>query len=182
MRVVAGVYRNRKLVAPAGMAETRPTMDRLKEAMFDILGVRVVQARVLDLFSGSGSLGIEALSRGANFVVFNDLSSRAIRCIRTNLTALNVEPTHYQISKLHYRDLLTQWAAAPFDVVLLDPPYHSGWSQEILNLLLDYHVLHDHGIVVIECNQETPLLLPEGIQERHYRYGTKQLMVLRRSG
>ena len=90
MRVVAGTYGGRKLVAPAG-SETRPTSDRVREALFSVLGATVDDARVLDLFAGSGALGIEALSRGARSAVFVDSSRKAIRAVKANLAALGIE-------------------------------------------------------------------------------------------
>lgn len=181
MRIIAGKYRNRKLVAPEGMDQTRPTMDRVKEAMFNIIGNRVLQARVLDLFAGSGALGIEALSRGATLVVLNDRSKRAIRTIQRNLAPLNVEPTHVQVTQLSYQTFLQQWKGVPFDLVFLDPPYQTQWLQEILDLLVEQSILHAHGMVVIETDQPLSLQLPPFMEERRYHYGDKQLIVLRRS-
>jgi len=181
MRIIAGMYRNRKLVAPEGMDQTRPTMDRVKEAMFNIVGNRILQAQVLDLFAGSGALGIEALSRGASLVVLNDLSKRAVRTIQRNLTPLQVEPTKVQVTQLAYQTFLQQWSGAPFDIVFLDPPYKTDWIQEILDHLVEQEILHAHGIVVVETDQPLKLQLPPSMDERHYHYGDKQLIILRRS-
>ena len=102
MRVIAGKYRHLNLNAPVGKDVTRPTLDRIKEAMFNILNVYVVDAVVLDLFSGSGSLGIEALSRGAKHVYFNDQNNNANKCINDNLKFIKASKDEYTVMKLDY--------------------------------------------------------------------------------
>ncbi len=121
MRVVAGTYRGRKLVAPPG-SETRPTSDRVREALFSVLGASVQGARVLDLFAGSGALGIEALSRGAERAVFVDSSHKAISAVRANLAALGIDADVRPIeARAALRAASTRGEA--YDLVFLDPPY-----------------------------------------------------------
>jgi 16S rRNA (guanine966-N2)-methyltransferase len=121
MRVVAGRYGGRRLVAPPGSA-TRPTSDRVREALFSVLGGSVQDARVLDLYAGSGALGIEALSRGAASVLFVDRSPRAITAIRANLKALGIDA---DVRRLEARAALRTASARAdaYDLVFLDPPY-----------------------------------------------------------
>ena len=121
MRVVAGMYGGRRLVAPSGSG-TRPTSDRVREALFSVLGGSVQGARVLDLYAGSGALGIEALSRGAASVVFLDRSSRAVAAISANLRALGIDA---EVRRLEARAALRSAAARAdaYDLVFLDPPY-----------------------------------------------------------
>ena len=121
MRVVAGRHGGRRLVAPAGDA-TRPTSDRVREALFSVLGASVQGARVLDLYAGSGALGIEALSRGAASAVFVDRAQPAIAAIRANLQALGIEA---DVRRMPARTALRTASARAeaYDLVFLDPPY-----------------------------------------------------------
>jgi 16S rRNA (guanine966-N2)-methyltransferase len=121
MRIVAGAFKGRRLQAPRG-ARTRPTADRVREALFSMLG-DVVGARVLDLYAGSGALGIEALSRGARSAVFVDTDQGAVAAIRHNL-----EVTGAERATVHRRDVLRFLAStgASFDLVFVDPPYDSA--------------------------------------------------------
>ena len=121
MRVVAGRHGGRRLVAPAGDA-TRPTSDRVREALFSVLGASVQGARVLDLYAGSGALGIEALSRGAASAVFVDRAQPAIAAIRANLQALGIEA---DVRRMQARTALRTASARAeaYDLVFLDPPY-----------------------------------------------------------
>jgi len=121
VRVVAGRHGGRRLVAPAGDA-TRPTSDRVREALFSVLGASVQGARVLDLYAGSGALGIEALSRGAASAVFVDRAEPAIAAIRANLQALGIEA---DVRRMPARTALRTASARAeaYDLVFLDPPY-----------------------------------------------------------
>ena len=121
MRVVAGIYGGRRLVAPPGDA-TRPTSDRVREALFSVLGASVAGARVLDLFAGSGALGIEALSRGAASALFVDRAPAAIKAIRTNLDALGIEADVRRMPALAALRTAADRGDA-YDLVFLDPPY-----------------------------------------------------------
>lgn len=119
MRVIAGVYGGRRLAAPPGDA-TRPTSDRVREALFGVLGTTVQGARVLDLFAGSGALGIEALSRGAASAVFVDSAPRAIAAIRANLAALGIDADVHRIEARAWLRAASARADA-YDLVFLDP-------------------------------------------------------------
>jgi 16S rRNA (guanine966-N2)-methyltransferase len=121
VRVVAGIYGGRRLVAPPGDA-TRPTSDRVREALFSVLGASISGARVLDLFAGSGALGIEALSRGAATAVFVDSARAAVKAIRANLDALGIEATVLPIAARQALRAAADRGEA-YDLVFLDPPY-----------------------------------------------------------
>jgi 16S rRNA (guanine966-N2)-methyltransferase len=152
--VVAGTFKGRRLVAPRG-TRTRPTADRVREALFSMLG-DVEGARVLDLYAGSGALGIEALSRGADSAVFVERDPHAVAAIRRNLAAIGVEAT---VSR---QDVLRFLAGAdgPFDLVFCDPPYDSasrlaGPLAERLPALIA-----EDARIVTESDKRNPLQLP----------------------
>jgi 16S rRNA (guanine966-N2)-methyltransferase len=153
VRVVAGTHRGRRLEAPPGRS-TRPTSDRVREALFSILG-SVEGLHVLDLFAGSGALGIEALSRGAAEAVFVDSDPRAIAAVRRNLAAIGID------APVHRRDAFAwlEGADGTFDLVFVDPPYSSarrtgGRLDELLPPLLT-----QTSLTVTESDKRDPLLL-----------------------
>src|SRR3954453_11399771 len=121
MRVIAGIHGGRRLQAPPG-TDTRPTADRVREALFSILGDRVQDARVLDLFAGSGALGIEALSRGAATATFVDKAAPAIRAVGSNLEALGAEGTVVRAEARRFLGGASR-SGRSYDLVFLDPPY-----------------------------------------------------------
>ena len=157
MRVIAGRYGGRRLKAPPGAA-TRPTGDRVREALFSILGARVDDARVLDLFAGSGALGLEALSRGAALATFVESGQSALTALRANLAALGAD------AEVVRADALRWLRAAPdtarqYDLVFLDPPY--GRAAELGGPLSESlpAVLAPGALVVAECDRRAPLEL-----------------------
>lgn len=164
MRVIAGEFRSRKLEAPHGMA-TRPTSDRLREALFNVLGARVEGARFADLYAGSGAVGIEAISRGAEFVWFAEKAAPALKAIRANLAALKIA-SGYTIEDRGVRRLLEQMAAKErsAEIVFLDPPYEAEEEYaSTMGLLagLERVVLADGGIVIAEHARK------KGLEERY---------------
>lgn len=165
MRVVAGAHGGRVLRA-AGGPTTRPTADRVREAVFSILG-RVDGLRVLDLFAGSGALGIEALSRGAGEAVFVDRDPRAVAAVRANLAALGIEASVHRAEALRF--LGTAGGGKCFDLVFLDPPYDLAAR---LALPLSEHlppVLAPNAMIVSESHKRSPLALSLPlVRERAY--------------
>jgi 16S rRNA (guanine966-N2)-methyltransferase len=155
VRVVAGKHRGRRLKAPPGR-NTRPTSDKVREALFSILGP-IDGRSVLDLFAGSGALGIEALSRGAQPVTFVESDRHAAQVIRGNLAALGEE------ADVVVRDALAWLRAAPagtaYDLVLLDPPYDSAGRLAIPLSERLPHVLAEDALIVSESDKRTPLIL-----------------------
>jgi 16S rRNA (guanine966-N2)-methyltransferase len=167
VRIVAGAYGGRQLAAPRG-GRTRPTADRVREALFSMLGP-IEDARVLDLFAGSGALGLEALSRGAAEATFVDSSSSAARAVRTNLEALGVGA---EVRRGDARAFLRNARAAgrQYDLVFLDPPYQrAGALAEALAEDLAA-VLAPRARVVAESDRRSPLELPLALQADR-RYG-----------
>jgi 16S rRNA (guanine(966)-N(2))-methyltransferase RsmD len=180
MRVIAGLYRHRLLVAPEGVT-TRPTLDRVKVSMFNIVQPDVIHARVLDLFAGSGALGIEALSRGASHVVFNDTGKAAQNAIRTNLNTLKIVD-NVTVHALDYTACLTNYAQLHqrFDVVLLDPPFEAGYYEDVLSKLEQLDLLQMGGIIVVECPRQMNIDALKAWLFKTYFYGEIQLRIYRR--
>jgi 16S rRNA (guanine966-N2)-methyltransferase len=168
MRVIAGELRGRRLTAPPG-AGTRPTSDRVREALFSILAARVPGARVLDLFAGSGALAIEALSRGAASATLVDDAPAAIRAIRANLEAVEVDADVRRSDALRFLGAASA-AAAQYDLVFLDPPYRladqlGGPLSEALPA-----VLAPGAAAVAESDRRAPLALDLPLHDER-RYG-----------
>ena len=156
MRVISGTKRGHILHAPKGQA-IRPTSERVRGALFGILGTAVADARVLDLFAGTGALGIEALSRGAGSALFVDLDKRAVRTIRDNLERLGLESCS-EVWKTSYGRALRKLGGqgCRFDLVFFDPPYEGGWTENVLYDLMETEVVAEEGIVIAEHWKKTP--------------------------
>ncbi len=161
--MIAGEWKGRPLKAPPG---ARPTSDRVKEALFSILGARVGDARVLDLFAGSGALGIEALSRGAAHAVLVDEDPRAIAAIRANLPDPAKVDIHQRQAAAFLRATTDQ-----YDLVFVDPPYRHGprLGGELSGPVAA--VLAPGGLVVSESDRRSPLDLPDLTLQDERRYG-----------
>lgn len=176
MRVITGSARGRRLQTPEGL-DVRPTTDQVKEAMFSIIQFEVEGAMVLDLFAGSGQLGIEALSREARFAVFVDQSRAAQEVIRQNLQTTGL--AHQ--SRVVAMDSLAFLASAKdtFDIALLDPPYHQGILDKALPLLAAH--MSPGGIILCETARDETL--PEAAGDfrikKEYRYGKIKLTAYR---
>lgn len=163
MRVIAGSARRLKLETPSGK-HTRPTSDKIKETLFNIIQQDLYQCRFLDLFSGSGGIAIEALSRGAAEAVLVDNDREAVRCIRENL-----KHTHFgDRSVVMAMDVLQalrrlEHQGRAFDIIFMDPPYSMGLERRILPYLTDSVLVHDHTRIIVEASMEDdPLELPAG--------------------
>lgn len=130
MRIIAGEFRGRTLKAPPDR-RARPTADRVREAWFSILGGELVGARVLDLFAGSGALGLEALSRGAGWVDFVEVSKTSLAALRTNVAALDVE-TRVRILRQDALAFVEALDSMPYDIAFADPPYRTAAAQQLV--------------------------------------------------
>ena len=177
MRVISGKYRGRNLIAPEGL-NTRPTLDRVKEAMFSVLNFRLKDAITLDLFAGSGALSIEALSRGAKKAYINDLSKDAINCINKNISSIKISEEIVLMNK-SYLDAL-ECVKEKIDVLFLDPPYKMNVYQEVVDYLIGHDLLNDYAYLVLEMDAAlTPLEL-EGFNSKIYKYGNKKLQIMKK--
>lgn len=171
MRVITGTARGRKLKTPQGL-DIRPTTDNVKEAIFNILQFDIEGRRVLDLFAGTGQLGIECLSRGAREAVFVDQSREAVRAVKENLSLCGFSAPVLQQDALHYLR-----SCGKFDLVLVDPPYDAGLYDRVLETINSVDMLSDGGIIVCESRRETPMpemRLPYQ-KRKEYRYGSVKL-------
>jgi 16S rRNA (guanine966-N2)-methyltransferase len=175
MRVIAGTARGRPLVAPRGSA-TRPIADRVKETLFAILGERVVDARVLDLYAGSGAVGIEALSRGAAHCDFVEHDRRAVTAVRENLERTGVADRG-SVHAVEVQRYLGTPGGDRFDLVFLDPPYA---ERAILAPLAQLAArLSPGGMVVVKHHWRTPITEPPGLsRRRERRFGETALTFL----
>ena len=173
-RITGGRFKGRSMVAPPGL---RATGAKVRQAIYNILGEVVEGARVLDGFAGSGILGFEALSRGAAFVAFIDADTDAVLSIRDNLTQLGVEVPRlaWRIVQMEIESGIRHLAddEPPFDLALLDPPYHTEEGKKALNALVQYAILAPSGLVGIEHHQRTHLPAVVGPLQRfkQHRYG-----------
>ncbi len=176
MRIIAGRHRGRVLAQFRG-SDVRPTSDRVKESLFQILSGRLVGARVLDLFCGSGALGLEALSRGAAEAVFNDVSRDSLAICKKNLAALGERGVTYN---LDFRACLAR-AEGKFDLIFADPPYAMDAAEEALSLIAARELLAADGLVVWESEREE--CAPEGwaIADRRGYGRTKIVFFARKS-
>lgn len=176
MRVISGSYRGRNLDTIDG-DKTRPTTDRVKESMFNLIMFYINDSKVLDLFSGSGSLGIECLSRGAKSVDFNDNNRDSIKIIKKNLTGMNGE---YNIYSNDYKSLLSQKANSQYDIIFVDPPYNFSIENELFTMLKELNILKVDGIIVYETDRE--LLVDNENYElvKSKKYGITYVSVIRR--
>ena len=158
MRIITGSAKGAKLKAPQGL-DTRPTADRVKESVFNILGDIVVDANVLDLFAGTGNLGLEALSRGAKRAVFIDQGSESISIIKENAnhTKLVEQTEIYRNDVLRALDKFVQTGRS-FDLLFCDPPYKKGFVQAVLEKLDNNSIMAPNGIVVIEHSRHEPII------------------------
>lgn len=161
MRVIAGTARRLKLETPAGR-HTRPTSDKIKETLFNIIQQDLYEARFLDLFSGSGGIAIEALSRGAAEAVLVDNDREALRCIRTNL-----HHTHFEEqARVMAMDVIQALRRLDqqkkvFDVIFMDPPYSMGLERRIIPYLIESSLVHDDTRIIVEASMEDdPIVLP----------------------
>lgn len=161
MRVIAGTARRLKLETPAGR-HTRPTSDKIKETLFNMIQQDLYDARFLDLFSGSGGIAIEALSRGAAEAVMVDNDREALRCIRANLAHTHFEEQARVMAMDVIQALrrLDQQGKA-FDIIFMDPPYSMGLERRILPYLVDSSLVHDDTRIIVEASlEDDPVVMP----------------------
>ena len=177
MRIVGGIYRRRIITYPDDAEHIRPTKDRVREAIFSALG-DLSGMKGLDLYSGSGAMGIEGLSRGCDFMTFVDKNKIAIETTKKNINSLNIKnaevlfTTDEEAIKRFISDKRV------FDIVFLDPPYKEGRYDEIVNLFIDNGLLSEHGIIVMESDRLIVLSSHVFQRRRDYDYGENKVAIL----
>ena len=199
MRIIAGKFKGRRLTAPKGNT-VRPTADRVKESVFSILRERVVNANFLDLCAGTGSIGIEALSRGAKHVTFVEREPQCIRIIKRNLAACNLTVAREHVPRDGYQLTTEQQVqllrcpiskgisqlqrCAPFDIIYFDAPYHARLYTDSLALLSHANLLCPDGSLLIEHSKQTclPLTVGKLTQSRQETYSNTHVSFYRMRG
>lgn len=173
MRVITGSARGRKLKTPENY-DIRPTTDNVKESVFNIIQFDIEGRRVLDLFAGTGQLGIECLSRGASSAVFVDQSREAVKIVRENLKACGLSGTVVQADATSF--LRT---CGKFDIIFVDPPYDSDLYESVLNTVNSIDILSDGGIIICESRRERalPEMTAPYKKRREYTYGKVKLCI-----
>jgi 16S rRNA (guanine966-N2)-methyltransferase len=177
MRVIAGKARRLQLKTPEGL-DTRPTTDKTKETLFNILNPYLADSDFLDLFAGSGAIGIEALSRGAKYAAFVENSRAAIECIRTNLKTTKLEESAEVIAYHAVEAIrILEIKGKVFDVIFMDPPYNFQYEKEVLLALQNSNIIYCDTIIVIEASLSTDFDYLEDTKFRIYKrkeYKTNQ--------
>mgnify|MGYP002519036751 FL=1 len=180
MRVITGSARGVRLQAPKGM-DTRPTLDQVKEGIFSAIQFEVEGRRVLDLFAGSGQMGIEALSRGAKSAVFVDMRQDACAVVRANLEKTRLTP-NAQVLRSDYLSYLSH-CRETFDLIFLDPPYAEIFLENALKSISEIDILSECGILI--CERPVEKTLPAQIGclhvSREYRYGRVAVSLYRKN-
>ncbi len=179
MRISAGDHRGRRLRGPKG-GKTRPTSDLLRQALFNVLGVRIQGARLLDLFAGTGAVGLEAVSRGASHVTFVELDRRAVESLRANLAALDLTGRARVVIGDALPTLARLEAAGEvFDCVFLDPPYAGDLAARCIEMLAPGGLLRENAVVMVQVFHKTALPDQTGDLRRTWRrrYGESSLVL-----
>lgn len=180
MRVISGKYKG-KTIDGHDIEGTRPTQDRVKESLFAIIQNDLRDATILDLFAGSGNLGIEALSNGARLAYFVDNNSKCIEVLNKNLKSIN--ETNNKVLNLDYKKALDYFKEnkITFDIIFLDPPYNLECLDYILDKIIEYKLLNEDGIVV--CEYEFNHFKEEYLNlelEKEKKYGYKNIRIYRK--
>ena len=180
MRVITGKARGIQLKTPEGML-TRPTADRVKEALFSIINFDIPGANVLDLFGGTGQLGIEALSRGASSAVFVDAREESCKLIRENLKRTKLEQ-NAKVIRSDYLDYLGR-CREQYDIIFLDPPYAEVFLENAIKRITEIDILRSNGIIVAErpLGKELPWDFEGYSRSKDYKYGKVLLTIYRKA-
>jgi 16S rRNA (guanine(966)-N(2))-methyltransferase RsmD len=178
IRIIGGKHRSRLIETPPSEI-VLPTKNMVREALFSILGRKVSNAIVLDLFAGSGALGLEALSRGANKVYFSDHHSEPIKIIGKNVESLK-EKDNVEVHLCDYSEMIDylERNSVLLDIVFVDPPYASRYYEAVITRLQNSKIVQKGTVIAIESKDEIATSLYQGFQSRHYRYGQTHLLII----
>ena len=178
MRIISGTARGTKLNTLEG-ENTRPTLDRVKEPLFSIIQSKIKDSVVLDLFSGSGAISIEAYSRGASSVYLNEKNRDVLKVINSNLDKLGI--TDIKVLNKDYKDALAYLSSKQikFDIIFLDPPYKMIIDESFINAILLYNILNKDGIIVAETDYDIDKNLVEKYNVKILKYGRSLMNIIR---
>ncbi len=180
MRVISGSARGKQLSSVPG-TDTRPTTDRVKESVFNIVQTYVVGGTMLDLFAGTGQMGIEALSRGASHAVFCDAAPKALAVIRKNIAAARVQDRAEVIGR-DFQSALRSLQGRQFDLIFLDPPYGGELLNSSLKSLESFDILRSGGIIICESSVSDEIRCPDSmVVRKEYKYGAIRLTAIVRA-
>ena len=178
MRIITGSARGTRLSTPAGDDITRPTSEKVKEAVFSMIQFDLEGRSVLDLFAGTGQMGLEALSRGASKAVFCDTSSEAVELIKDNARKTHLFES-CRVLRTDYKELVRSFRGREkFDIVFLDPPYRSGFAPDALKKLSEAELLTDGALVICETDSPEPITYDGFTVKRFNRYGIVYITLL----
>lgn len=179
MKVISGKLKGR-VIKGYDINGTRPTMDRVKESLFAIIQDYIPGSLCLDLFAGSGSLGIEAISMGARKVYFVDKNKMAINTIKTNINNFNIDNQSVIINK-DYKRVISELKDIKFDIIFLDPPYDTDYISLSLNLIEKENIINDNGIIVLETDNINKIDYSNNYEKiKEKKYGDKVIVILKK--
>lgn len=179
MKIISGIYKGRKLEG-FDISGTRPTMDRVKESLFAIIQNNLSESIVLDLFSGSGNLGIEALSQGASFAYLVDVNPKATKIIKNNLKAIGI--TNGEVLNIDYIKALKYLSEnnIKLDLIFLDPPYKTNYIEKSIKLISELNLLSKNGLIICESDSLDKIAYPENYHIiKNKKYGDKWVVILK---
>lgn len=180
MKVISGIYKGRNIQG-YDLDGTRPTMDRVKESLFGMIQNNIPNSVVLDLFAGSGNLGIEALSEGASYAYFCDYNFKASKAIQSNLDNIGIR--NAKVFSMDYLKCLEELSNHPitFDIIFLDPPYQTNLLEKSILKIDEYQLLKDDGILVCESDSIDKIIYPDTYTcVKNKNYGDKNIVILRK--
>lgn len=177
MKVISGTLKGRKIDG-YNLDGTRPTMDRVKESLFAMIQNYIDESICLDLFSGSGNLGIEAISEGANFVYFNDNNKKAVEVIKSNIKNFNIIEKS-KVLNMNYKKVLNELNGQKIDIIFLDPPYKTNYIEESIKIINSNNLLSNTGIIVCESSDLNKIIYTDNFQVlKEKKYGDKWVVIL----
>ena len=178
MKIISGKYKGRNIEGH-NLDGTRPTMERVKESLFAIIQNYLDGAVVLDLFSGSGNLGIEALSEGASFAYLVDYNKKASDTIKRNLNTIGIKDA--EVINLDYKKTLNYLKDKKIDLIFLDPPYKTDFIEQSIKLIDEYNILSNEGLIICENDSLDKIVYPDNYEVvKDRKYGDKWVVILRK--
>ena len=180
MKIISGKYKGR-ILEGYDILGTRPTMERVKESLFATIQNKIKDSVVLDLFAGSGNLGIEALSQGANYAYLVDSNPKAIQVMKNNISKIGIQ--EIEVLGMDYQKALEYLKKQDisFDIIFLDPPYKTNYIEKALLVIEKYHLIKEDGFVVCESDELDKICYSSSYQEfKNKKYGDKYVVILQK--